>query len=1249
MNITTISSTSSTFKKNMILNLSMEGDGTLDGIDVARAVAGTINFINNFISMKNYDGTSTYTNRINMKCLGLSSSSATPVNNIYYNTFEMGGNAAATTSRTTYCIYIHGGGTAISSTIYNNIIKNSRTSGASEHYTVYTHTSTTSTLDYNYYINPTTASYAKVLTVAKTDGTFNASGNGYGGLNSTYSTTANDIVLADDAAPTVNSGSIDGIIDLYSVNSDCREDINGNTTQRNTNPQVAGTAHMGCYEAAITSTITLATNAISAADNCQSATKVSLQSFSLAVTTADGNLTDLGFTTSGTFVQADISKYQLWYHTANDITGASQLGTDLTPTGGNGTTETFAAFASPTLTSGSTYYFWITMDVAAGATNGNTIAVDAIATTDLTSTSTKAGSTSAGGTQTLKTLPSVSVQPTAGNICVGGSYSPSITATGGATLSYQWQFSTDDATWGSVADGTPANSTYTNGTTATLSESGNVAAGSAYYYRCVVSSTGNGCSSVNSNSAQLTINADPSISVQPSAGNICVGGTYSPSITATGGTSLTYQWEFSTDNSSWGSVVDGTPANSTYTNGTTNNASVDGSIAAGSAYYYRCVVSDAGSGCGSVNSNGVQLTINALPTITTGATPAVVTGVTYNAGAQQTSLTYTASTNSPTSYSIDWASGITDQGSTAHAFAGGGSSIADIDVTAGVAAGTYTGTMTYTNGNGCSGTKSITITISAGSTTYYYDGTGNMSDVTNWGTNTDGTGSNPSDLTSGSMTFYVLHNGGNSTPSNDATWTLGASSKIIVGDGTNATNFTIGSGFTITGTVDVANNATLTIIATTPPTFGTIDAGSTIEFQGAATQTIASGTTFGSLTINNANGVNLTDDATVEGTLTLSSGNLTIPSAGTLTLGTTSTNVTLSGGSSTSYIVTTDNTSTIKRYVNSNTGYVFPMGDATYYSPMTFTLNSNGGLTNAYLSTYVVDAVAPGFAEANFTSYISRYWSVEQTGMTSPNYDISYTYDDTDITGTESTIIPVKVSSGTWYKPSNATNITNGTSEGTGSITEGTNTLSWTGLTTFSFDMGAGDEAAALPISLLSFTAKPQTSRVRLDWSTASEENNDYFTIERSIDGEHFYELFRKQGAGVSTTNLYYFGYDNQPVEGISYYRLKQTDYNGQFAYSDIESVNFNGKSSNKETVNLIIYPNPSENGKFHVRFDARNQETYHIAIYDAVGKLVYYQDYEAEKGVNDHIIELQGVASGIYQLEIRNDTIGVITKNISM
>jgi len=219
----------------------------------------------------------------------------------------------------------------------------------------------------------------------------------------------------------------------------------------------------------------------------------------------------------------------------------------------------------------------------------------------------------------------VASNPSASPICFGGTYSPSITATNKAntsvTLTYQLQFSSDNSTFANVLNGTPLNSTYqsASGTSSSVGANltssafsstvgGDISAGSSYNYRYTVT-TSTGCT-VNTTSAPLIINPDPIIDAHPTAGIICFGGTYSPEITATGGTSLTYQWQFSSDESTWGNVANGTPANASYLNTTSNNLTQSGNVIAGNNYYYRCVVSDAGSGCGSVTSNPVQLTVN---------------------------------------------------------------------------------------------------------------------------------------------------------------------------------------------------------------------------------------------------------------------------------------------------------------------------------------------------------------------------------------------------------------------------------------------------------------------------------------------------------------------------------------------------------------------------------------------------------------------------------------------------------------
>jgi len=196
--------------------------------------------------------------------------------------------------------------------------------------------------------------------------------------------------------------------------------IHYNTNSSCGTASVNRTSKLTYVGTACTATITLGSNSVAAANICAGTTKVPLQSFSLAVAAGcNGNLTNVGFTTTGTYVQADISKYQLWYNTSNNLAGATQVGTDLASAGGAGA-RTFAAFTSPTLTAGSTYYFWITADVTATATNNNTIAVNAMLTSDLTSTSTKVlGSNAASGTQTIIGLPTTASNTSTQSICGG--------------------------------------------------------------------------------------------------------------------------------------------------------------------------------------------------------------------------------------------------------------------------------------------------------------------------------------------------------------------------------------------------------------------------------------------------------------------------------------------------------------------------------------------------------------------------------------------------------------------------------------------------------------------------------------------------------------------------------------------------------------------------------------------------------------------------------------------------------------
>lgn len=135
-----------------------------------------------------------------------------------------------------------------------------------------------------------------------------------------------------------------------------------------------------------------------------------------------------------------------------------------------------------------------------------------------------------------------------------------------------------------------------------------------------------------------------------------------------------------------------------------------------------------------------------------------------------------------------------------------------------------------------------------------------------------------------------------------------------------------------------------------------------------------------------------------------------------------------------------------------------------------------------------------------------------------------------------------------------------------------------------------------LPIELIAFSANGNGTRVDLNWTTASEKNNAFFSLERSKDGLQFDVLRTIKGAKNSSMTLDYWETDYEPYPGISYYRLKQTDYDGTSSYSDVVAVNL---SSGPEP--MRIYPNPNT-GSFRIDLDNTKKEIL-VVLRDLSGK----------------------------------------------
>ena len=143
-----------------------------------------------------------------------------------------------------------------------------------------------------------------------------------------------------------------------------------------------------------------------------------------------------------------------------------------------------------------------------------------------------------------------------------------------------------------------------------------------------------------------------------------------------------------------------------------------------------------------------------------------------------------------------------------------------------------------------------------------------------------------------------------------------------------------------------------------------------------------------------------------------------------------------------------------------------------------------------------------------------------------------------------------------------------------------------------------------LPIELINFEANVDEDKVALKWITASEINNDYFTIERSADAKIWKNVLTTNGAGNSNQILEYFEKDYQPLKGISYYRLKQTDFNGEFSYSNIVPVKYNNSSNNN---NLNLFPSPITVGEtLHIEFKNIFEDELLVVLRDIKGSEYY-------------------------------------------
>lgn len=193
------------------------------------------------------------------------------------------------------------------------------------------------------------------------------------------------------------------------------------------------------------------------------------------------------------------------------------------------------------------------------------------------------------------------------------------------------------------------------------------------------------------------------------------------------------------------------------------------------------------------------------------------------------------------------------------------------------------------------------------------------------------------------------------------------------------------------------------------------------------------------------------------------------------------------------------------------------------------------------------------------------------------------------------------------------------------------NTVVWQGSWDADLD-GPTTLGSGLPIELISFDAFYVGKQVELNWITATETNNDFFTVERGNNGIDFEPVLITDGAGTSNNLTSYSETDYSPLTGNSYYRLRQTDYDGRISFS--RTVNVNSSYLNAE---MQLFPNPTD-GNFKIQLNGFGEEKFVVLISDLAGKEIFSKAFTTS---NDSHIELidpsNKLAAGTYMVTAKS------------
>ena len=407
-----------------------------------------------------------------------------------------------------------------------------------------------------------------------------------------------------------------------------------------------------------------------------------------------------------------------------------------------------------------------------------------------------------------------------------------------------------------------------------------------------------------------------------------------------------------------------------------------------------------------------------------------------------------------------------------------------------------------------------------------------------------------------------------------------------------------------------------------------------LVLNGTAAQTITSnGHSVENITINNSNGVTLNGgDLQIDGTLTLTSGIFNTGS-NKVTISNTAANA-ISGGSTTAYI-----NGNLRRHLASNTDtYAFPIGNGTNPTNYQRADLINGNLAGVtYIDASTKDMESGNLFDINtsqsgtmLVEVYDKQWTLTPDAQPSGGtYGVNLYLNGvggTYLSDNTFTIVKRDENSSSWADWDTYSNSTTTPQTDQPGRTLASGYGQKTGFTSFSdFGFGGGG-GGALPIVLLDWDAEVVGESTSLTWSVASQINNDYYTIHKSLDCENWEEVARVPGAGNSNQHMDYHIFDEDPYIGQSYYRLMQTDYDGNYEMFNPVGVFYD------KPIALSINPNPVKEVLTLYLSETLRGVT-HVTIFNTEGKRIYGKSFVGDWKVIE--LDVADYKKGYYLLDV--------------